>query len=517
MKKKHQILYWWLPLLSLCLLAYWIQINVYLNKDVAILSHTAALMLKGQAYAHDIFEPNPPLIFYLHFLPLMMSSLTNIKILYMLRMVMIGLIFGSIACSHYLFKQLFKSSGISNTWLINVMSFGLAGILLFLPADSFEQREHFLLIFTIPYFLLTACRLDDKPIKKSAALLIGVMGGIGFSIKPFFLPTFVLIELLWMYRQKNKMRGNNKNKLGSLRIESLSAGLIIVMYGLCVLLFYPDYLHIVIPLWLPYYRGIIWPWINLFTYPLFIWCCAALALSCFIKKEEPNATLKRVFAISIVGFLIAFLIPQVMWYYHVLPALSMSFLYFILLFGELTQPIKGTSKRLLEIVLLTLMAMVVFSLPIIQSIVLTTNAITYFHSNSPINRLIVYLNQHSRHNTYTFFSMTHSLYDLEFYSTAQYVGTFSFCVWEYSRLAPERYSVSSQQDTRSYALKLVTHDLNDKKPEFVIVDIPSSENYLHQTIDYPKEYALDKNFHEAWSHYEYLRSFKPYDIYQRMK
>ena len=66
-----------------------------------------------------------------------------------------------------------------------------------------------------------------------------------------------------------------------------------------------------------------------------------------------------------------------------------------------------------------------------------------------------------------------------------------------------------------YVLNILRHDLEDKKPRFVIVDIPSSEHYLNHRIDYLKKYSRNKHFKEAWSHYAYSTSIGPYEIYER--
>lgn len=500
MEKKPALVYWWILLFALCLLAYLIQINIGLHKDVAIISHTAALMLQGQTYAHDIFEPNPPLIFYLHFLPVIIAKITGINIIYVLRLYILALIVLSVTCSRALFAILFKS----NTMLIDFMTFGLACILLFLPAEAFGQREHFLLILTMPYFFLVACRLDRININPFFAVLIGVMAGIGFAIKPFFLPTLLLIELLSVYRKKSL--------LGWIRLEAIAASLVILGYGLSVILLYPDYWRIVLPLWMPYYRGIVRPWSALLTCLDFLFCCVAMLSSCFTPKGDRNATIKTVLGLSIIGYIIAFLIPRVAWYYHLIPALSMACLYFILVFGELARE----STRAIDIGVTALLAIVIFSLPVYQSMALTIRAINDFHSNNPINQLIVFFNKQQKNSTYDFLSMTHQLYALEFYSSAHYVGSFPFCSWEYTQPSLTHDEIQNQRDKLSYVLNVMRHDLDDKKPDFVIVDIPSSQAYLKRTIDFPNEYSHDKNFHHAWSHYRYFGSIKPYDMYQRI-
>ena len=487
--------YWWLPLLVLCLLSYWIQINVYLRDDIAIISHTAAQMLLGQTYAHGIIEPNPPMIFYLNFLPVIISKMGGVKIIYAFRAYVITLILVSVVCSHYLFKILFQL----NTSLIYIMSYALACILLFLPVNDFGQREHFLLILSMPYFLLAACRLQNKVINQSIAVCIGIMAGIGFSIKPFFVPTLLLIELLFVYR--------NKNVLGWVRVESLIAIAMVVLYGLSVIVFYPDYLHIVLPLWMPFYSGrYSQSWTTIISFPYFIFPFVAIALSCFTQRIEQYSTIKIIFSLAMIGFVISFLIPRVAWYYHVLPAFSIACLYFVLILGELACIIDRGWVGLLGAVL--------FFFPIFNCVSETRHSIAYFHSDTPLRKLTSFLNQQGPDNAYDYFSVTHKLNILEFHSTANYVGTFPF-FWEFGRIAREKHSMVSRE-TLSYVLNIISHDLDDKKPRFIIIDNASSQDYLHQKIDYPREYASNKHFCEAWSHYDYLKAIDSYDIYQRV-
>ena len=483
----------------LCILAYVIQMNMELHKDVAILSHQAGLMLQGQTYGHNIFEPNPPLILYLNFIPVIISKITGIKLIYVLRLCILILIIFSVVCARNLLSVLFKHNEI----LIGFMTYGLTGILLFLPADAFGQREHLLLMFTIPYLFLAVCRIENKNIKPSFAFLIGIMAGIGFSLKPFFLPTLLLIELFVVYRKKSLW--------GCCRIESISVLLVMFSYVAGVILFYPNYWHIVVPLWIPYYQVIVMPWLALLTCPLFLFCCAACVSYGFTAKNDEYVTVKTVFILSITGYLVTFLIPRVAWYYHILPAISMASLYFALVLGELTDQLLQSSKRVIAIGIISLLATLIFCIPVYYSWMLTMNSMNNFHSNNPINKLIAFLNRHQQHNTYDFYSMTHQLSVLEFYSTAKYVGSFATCGWEYARLLP-----SSHYDSLPFAVNILSQDLDNKQPAFVIVDIPSTQAYLHTTVDFPKEYAQHKNFRDAWSHYQYFGSIKPYDLYRRV-
>ena len=146
--------------------------------------------------------------------------------------------------------------------------------------------------------------------------------------------------------------------------------------------------------------------------------------------------------------------------------------------------ITESSKRVMSWALIGLLGVAIFFMPILEGITYTGQLIIYFHSDNSMKKMTTFLNQHTPNNSYIFFSMTHTLYDLEFYSTANYVGSFPFFGWEYNRLSSENYSKAYRRNTLSYVLNIISHDLDDKKPQFVIVDIASSQDYLNQRIDF---------------------------------
>jgi hypothetical protein len=495
--KKTPLLRVYLPYLLICGIAYLIQSNLYLHKDVAILSHTAAQMLAGQTYAHGIFEPNPPLIFYLHFIPILFAKWTGIPIIDMLRLVVITFSMLSLISSRYFLKKLLPN----NFKYIDFLSFGMVCILLFLPAEAFGQREHFFIILTLPYLFLCACRIENRCIPYPIAIAIGTIAGIGFSIKPFFLITWVLVEFVVRY--------NKPMTTSWLQIqpETMMVTAVIGIYLSAIILFYPAYWQIVLPLWMPYYRGIMRSWFYVCINPLFVWCMAILILACRLKPSK--SALKSVLIAGIIGNLIAYLIPQVTWYYHILPALALACLYFMVLIAESMQE----NPLLLSPSSTALITWSLFLLPFFHSGVRTLQAFSYFHSKHPEQQLMTLFTPHTQPHHYMFLSMTHNLYDLEFYSPSYHVGSFSSCSWEYARLGT--YSSAYKTKVLAYVLPIIAHDLDTKKPQFVFVDRVSSQIYLKQNIDYPKEYNANHLFNKAWSHYKYMQTFEPYDVYER--
>lgn len=499
---------WWISLSVLFLSAYWIQSHMALHQDIVILSHTAKVMLQGHTYGEGIFEPNPPLIFYLHAIPVLIAQWTGINILHVLYGYMFFWIAVSISCLRILIKNLFYTNG----WIYYPLLYGLLYIFLFLPAEAFAQREHLLLMFTLPYLFLAACRLDNQHVHPGFAAVLGIMGGIGFSIKPFFLPAWIFIELFFIIR--------GKKITAALRTESVCAGLIILLYNLSVPLLYPAYIRDVLPLWYPFYRAIMKPWQALFLNFYSEFCWVSLICMSWIQKQDPDAPIKRVLQLGGFGFFITYLLPGAPWFYHIMPAFSVCILYWIIRCGESLKRISELSFRAwdtwLRVAITLCLSVMIFSLPAMHSMVLLPYFTRQFASDNALKRLASFLDTHAPHNSYDFLSMNHALYKLEFYSTARFVGSFSFCNWEYTRLAPAIYSPSYRQAMLSYVLNIMSQDLNIQKPDFVLIDTATAPHYLGFAIDYVKDYTQHPDFRRAFSHYQYITAIAPFEIYRRI-
>ncbi len=476
---KEQEIRWWVVLLTLTLLSLGLQLNIYIHKDIAVLTHLATVMLQGQTYGHDIFEPNLPLALYIYFLPIVFSKVTGLKIIYVLRVYVLMLIVCSVTCSRFLLRHCIKDKACVD-WIM----YGLACILLFLPADAFGQREHFLLILTLPYIFLATCRLEDKTIHSFVACLIGCMAGIGFAIKPYFLTTFILIELLFIVHKK------------LLRIEFISALLVILIYSLVVVIFYPEYWTIVVPLWSPFYQTIALPWPMLLRC-MPVWFCVAVIVHWLFFSSKTHVHLKMLLILSTLGFLITFLIPKVAWYYHLLPAFSLACLYCLVIVAEI-QPISWRKALLI--------GLMIFLMPLYYSVERMIKPLQQFHSTTAIKQFSLLL----QNTTYSFLSATHTLSILEYYSSTHYLGNLMLCGWY------ESLPVDIRLKYQSFFLNMISRDLNEYKPDIVIVDVPkATELRFNRAIDFTKEYAKNTMFHDAWSHYRHRMTVESYDVYQR--
>ena len=175
-----------LNLILITLIAWWLQTLFLINWDVSWDLLIANKMIDGGTYIKDFFDINPPLIFYIYMPIIFASHFFSISWEVALRIDVFAVaIFSTIMC-YPLLKKIFVSD---HEFLLN----GFTGLMLFafliLPIFNLGQREHFLVMFTLPYILLCAYRLLGYPIRPAYAAFIGLFAAMGFAIKPFFLLT----------------------------------------------------------------------------------------------------------------------------------------------------------------------------------------------------------------------------------------------------------------------------------------------------------------------------------------
>lgn len=145
-------------LLSLIVLCFgiWVQSKLFLNWDDDWLIHAAARLLSGGNYYNDFFEINMPMAIFVHLPAVLLAKYCHLNFIISFRIYFFTLIFLSLIISHSLLKIILPENFNLQKILILTLSF----IYIILPADQFGQREHFLIIFTIPYILLLASRCE---------------------------------------------------------------------------------------------------------------------------------------------------------------------------------------------------------------------------------------------------------------------------------------------------------------------------------------------------------------------
>jgi hypothetical protein len=164
------------------------SLTLEMNCDVVILLHEAGRLLDGARLYVDIMEFNPPLIIYLNLPVVATSRILGVSPQILFPIFVFALALWSLGLCHRL--RSCRPAGLDQVALLV-----LATVLLVLVGGMFGQREHLLLILILPYAFAAAIISDGGKVPRALGLGTGVMAGIGFALKPYFLPAFLAVEI----------------------------------------------------------------------------------------------------------------------------------------------------------------------------------------------------------------------------------------------------------------------------------------------------------------------------------
>jgi hypothetical protein len=223
---------WGLAILLMTLAGAWMQSRVHLNHDVSYFVHFSRWLLQGRTLGVDLQDGNLPMVWGL-FMPsaaLAQSSLFSEPSA--VRLVFWAYFLLSTAMTmSVLSRSDGKHFGASAGW---IAAFVLVATLA--PGFSFGQREHASVLFAMPYLAAAVLRLQGARFSgKFLPIAIGVLAGVGFALKPYFLAIPALVELLLLVRLGWRSLFE--------RVESLVFGCTVLLYVIAAALLIPEYLE----------------------------------------------------------------------------------------------------------------------------------------------------------------------------------------------------------------------------------------------------------------------------------
>lgn len=500
---RYQRLFGFLLLVALFILSWKLQDQLYLNYDVSWLLLAVNRMLEGGSYSQDFFETNPPLILYLYLPPVILSKALPVKLAVLFRSYLFLLVSGSLGACYFLLEKLFKN----DTSLFSLLFFLLlASVELVLPCYDFGQREHLLVLLTLPYFLLLACQLQKETISPVVALVLGLAAGLGFAIKPHFLMVLMLSEGYAVLFKKDKWAW--------LRPEVLAILGVLLAYGLLIFFFYPDYLYIVVPYsWRLYYRAVSDPWSKLLLNSIAVYCWFPVFVYLAQYKEKSNKPLRNILLLALLGFLLSYYAQRMIHYYHLIPALSFALL---LLLVELSYLWRQYPKRGSGHVFVLILAALLFSIPVWFFHDLYSKSLAYKHEM--LSKLAAFMNEHAKGAPVYFFVTAGSYaFPTVDYTSSSVAPRFYF-LWMAAGLANQapfllqkRGSSDAEQYLRdkNFLINMIADDLYRYKPRYIFVD-QSSKKYRikDEHFDYLSFFFDNPKFRQQWGNYRYFTTIE---------
>ncbi len=324
--RHSQAIVFLLWLAAIVLLGWNTQNHLLMNSDVSWFMHAADRLLSGGTYAKDYFEVNPPLTIYLSIPPVLLAKSLGLEnqLASRIYIFVIGLV--SLFVCHRLLGHIVSQT---NKTFHAVFLLVLAAIYFMMPLSDLGQREHLLVMLTMPYFLLAASRIEAyQPVTLRLALVTGIMAGIGFAIKPFFYAPFIMVECY--------LATSRRSRASRMRTETIAVLCVLAAYIAVIGLFHRDYLTDILPFITQYYYQSYSSSLSLliFNHNTYFIVLAILTSILSLQKSDQQVLL-NILMCATIGFFISYLMQRTHWYYHIYPMLALSTLLIAMSLSEL--------------------------------------------------------------------------------------------------------------------------------------------------------------------------------------
>lgn len=465
------------------LIAWVFQSYFLLNCDVSWDMRITTRFLAGGKYVKDFFDTNPPLIFLLYYSPVALSKFFHINSIIAFRLYLLLMSSLSLYVCYFLIRKLFSKY---NTLLAYSFFTVIVLSFLFLPLIEFGEREHLMLILTMPYFLLISYQLqENKTINLYARIGIGFFAGVGFAIKPYFIIVPILLELYYLFK--------THKILAWMRWETLPIFVFMVVYLTCILIFFPEYMSTIVPMGMMfYYQGFGYPWNLVILQPVVFFCVFALLFHLIQYKANPYKILTSVLVIAAMGFLLSYLIQRTPWYYHALPVYTLAGLILVVLIGA---SFSNSYNPTLQFIFIA----VSLILPIYNVQHIYPYVSTYNQSHVEI---VDFFQSHVGHKSVYFISATpNELLSAIDYTDVIYNSRFQHLVWIPGAV---KQTLSQQQiDIENSFINMVSEDLINQKPDYIFVDANENKRFFLHPFDYLTYFSSHPKFKSIWNKYHY--------------
>ncbi|MDJ0949734.1 MAG: hypothetical protein QNJ94_12520 [Alphaproteobacteria bacterium] len=479
----------------------WLSLSTLLNHDSGWYLHATKDWLAGGRLYVDIVEVNPPLAFALTVPPVWLSQQTGLFVVDLFFIWVHVLTAVSLCLCWFVLQRM---------WELPPALCRLVLVVLFLALvlgtwRQIGQREHFLLIFTYPYLLLAALRVSGGRAPAGLAGTVGAMAAFGFALKPHFLLVPALLEL---YRLVSVGRLRR-----ILRAETLTLGLLLVLYAAAVVHLTPAYLDRIVPWALEVYGS----YANPLLAVLLRWETALLvaAAAAYFSMMQRSAAgpLAGVFLIAAIAFFVIYLVQMKGWSYHRMPVTATAFVVLALCLTE------GLRRGEAPIDLLRSAAVLVVFAWTCGWLVLQGS-----YKNGFFDRALPAIEaQAPRRTLHVLSSNVWQSYPLVNYARLESVSRFS-TLWllpgTVSGLADDTPELSADKRARleaieRYAVAAVLEDLERGAPELILLDVRPEKTYFDGPFDYLSYLSREPRFAAFWKRYERVAELPGFDLYRR--
>lgn len=478
--------------------AFWLQNHLMFNSDVSYLLYVTKLLFSGKTYVTDFFETNPPMIFYLYSPVVAFSKNFHLNLSLTLFFYIAILSCISISIIFYFLKKIQTPS---------FVLYGLLSVLFFLmlcfPTTQFGQREHLFFILTLPYFFAASVQSKNGFL----SVWIGLLAGLGFALKPYFLLPLVFVESYFILK--------SRSFLGWVRIESFVVLCVLVVYLLTTIYFFQTYFTVVLPLInLFYFSSIRVAWSIIFSNSYVLFSMSVLIASVFFLfkgkiKNRHSEHLKIILTLALAGYIAMFLVTHTAWFYHIIPAVSLACVLLSIYYFEFFNLNKHKKGFCI------FAGIVLFFIPLIN-FSLTSYVYVKDQTKNMQQDLLNYFSLQKKEKSIMCLSvnMINNCFPLIPDSHNRYGSRYPFFWWGRGLVLAERNQTLPKKillQNKNYLIQSVVDDLSHYQVNWIIINkkYASLGNGL-SIIDY---FSQNRNFQNAFKKYHYQTTVGDYVLY----
>lgn len=229
----------WIITVSAILLASAVgHLFIGLNNDHLAQFYMAQTLVKGGRIYVDTFDVNPPLIYVLYTLPLILAKMLSFPLHGVFNVLVLALVFFSLyGCAVVMRASRFSYGALCAT-------LGATGLVL-LSASFIEQvygdREHLLMVLIAPLLLLYSPWAEREAVERRTRTIIACAAAVGLALKPHFYVFFLaLVASEWIRTRSFKRVLQQRELLTIVKVT--------LAYIAVVILFFFDFVSVILPI-----------------------------------------------------------------------------------------------------------------------------------------------------------------------------------------------------------------------------------------------------------------------------
>ncbi len=486
-----------------------------INHDVGAILDVSGRWIDGERLYVDVIDENLPLTFVVHALPVLTAKLLPGGVPFWFTAWVVAGIFASFFACRRLIRLIPSADHALTEGLLPPVLLFLFTVL---PNEHFGQREHIMFVASAPYLFASMARAESAHIRRGSAIAIGLVAGVAFALKPYFLAIPAAVELYLLFR-----RGWRSTLTDPMPWSILAVAVIhlVLMYTV-----FSAYGRFVMPLAVEAYEPIGdagW-WQILTGNVMAPTLLALLVFGVFAVFLTHTLAAQALLAFGI-GAALSAIAQAKGWPYHLLPALSVAILLAALTISQTVDrylPISRSGHRLpVAVISATLMVLLYF-----QAALYTPPFLKQREYEDSVGGLLRHIvEQNAPHRTIV--TLSPGIYP--FWPMLNYIGgrmTMRFLtmwvlqgVYATGEDFPALYNPpDTMSDTEKFVYDSVSQDFAKGKPDLLIVDtIPGMPRCQGKVFDYLEYFRQNKVFADAFAHYEHLMDFDRYKIYRKRR